>query len=176
FGEVVNINLPRHKQTGKPRGFCFLCYRDQASTTLAVDNFNGITLLGRKLKVDYVEEYKVPKYREDADEDVKRLCEEGCAPKPIQRTGVKRKETIRNVRKKHHKKRKERKDHKENLVKVRKSSYVAVSENGNRLLEANWREEEIWREIRRREKETGDSVKKLAGPIYDHHFVPNRYR
>lgn len=43
-------------------------------------------LLGRTLKVDYVEEYKVPKYREDADEDVKRLWEEGCAPKPIQWT------------------------------------------------------------------------------------------
>ncbi|RCN50584.1 hypothetical protein ANCCAN_03197, partial [Ancylostoma caninum] len=92
FGEVVNINLPRYKQTGKPRGFCFLCYRDQASTTLAVDNFNGITLLGRKLKVNYVDEYKVPKYREDADEDIKRLWEEGCAPKPIQRTQVERKE------------------------------------------------------------------------------------
>ncbi|KAL6741166.1 hypothetical protein Aduo_014445 [Ancylostoma duodenale] len=192
FGEVVNINLPRHKQTGNPRGFCFLCYRDQASTTLAVDNFNGIT-------VDYVEEYKEPKYRERADEDVKRLWEEGCAPKPIRWMGVERKETIRNVRKKHHKKRKERKDHKENLVKVRKSSCAALARTGKNdsygKIEAlrnkkealiynprpeygkgNWREVEIWREVRRREKERGDDMKKIPGTEYDQPFIPNRYR
>lgn len=27
---------------------------------------------------------KVPKYKEDADEETKRLWEEGCAPKPIE--------------------------------------------------------------------------------------------
>lgn len=42
YGEVVNINLVRDKKTGKSKGFCFLCYEDQRSTILAVDNFNGI--------------------------------------------------------------------------------------------------------------------------------------
>lgn len=42
YGEVVNINLVRDKKTGKSKGFCFLCYEDQRSTVLAVDNFNGI--------------------------------------------------------------------------------------------------------------------------------------
>lgn len=42
YGEVVNINLIRDKLTGKQKGFCFLCYEDQRSTILAVDNFNGI--------------------------------------------------------------------------------------------------------------------------------------
>lgn len=42
YGEVVNINLVRDKGTGKSRGFCFICYEDQRSTNLAVDNFNGI--------------------------------------------------------------------------------------------------------------------------------------
>jgi RNA-binding motif protein, X-linked 2 len=42
YGEVVNINLIRDKKTGKQKGFCFLCYEDQRSTVLAVDNFNGI--------------------------------------------------------------------------------------------------------------------------------------
>ncbi|KAK6050529.1 hypothetical protein COOONC_11967 [Cooperia oncophora] len=71
---------------GKSRGFCFLCYQDQRSTVLAVDNFNGITLLKRMIRVDHVEQYKVPKYKENADEETKRLWEEGCAPKPIQIT------------------------------------------------------------------------------------------
>ncbi|PAV56191.1 hypothetical protein WR25_09507 [Diploscapter pachys] len=85
YGEVMNINLIRDRKTGKSKGFCFLCYQDQRSTVLAVDNFNGITLKGRMLRVDHVAEYKVPKYREDADEETKRLWEEGCAPKPIRR-------------------------------------------------------------------------------------------
>ena len=42
YGEIVNINLVRDKKTGKTKGFCFLCYEDQRSTILAVDNFNGI--------------------------------------------------------------------------------------------------------------------------------------
>ncbi|KHJ77919.1 hypothetical protein OESDEN_22461, partial [Oesophagostomum dentatum] len=81
----MNINLLRHADTGKSRGFCFLCYQDQRSTILAVDNLNGITLLKRQIRVDHVEQYKVPKYRENADEETKRLWEEGCAPKPIRR-------------------------------------------------------------------------------------------
>ncbi|CAJ0946354.1 unnamed protein product, partial [Mesorhabditis belari] len=83
WGEVININMVRDRKTGKSKGFCFLCYQDQRSTVLAVDNMNGITLLKRILRVDHVDEYKVPKYREDADEETKRLWEEGCAPKPI---------------------------------------------------------------------------------------------
>ena len=42
YGEVVNINLVRDRKTGKSKGFCFLCYEDQRSTNVAVDNFNGI--------------------------------------------------------------------------------------------------------------------------------------
>lgn len=38
----MNINLVRDKKTGKSKGFCFICYEDQRSTILAVDNFNGI--------------------------------------------------------------------------------------------------------------------------------------
>lgn len=40
----MNINLIRDRKTGKSKGFCFLCYQDQRSTTLAVDNFNGINV------------------------------------------------------------------------------------------------------------------------------------
>lgn len=42
YGEIVNINLIRDKDSGKSKGFCFICYEDQRSTDLAVDNFNGI--------------------------------------------------------------------------------------------------------------------------------------
>lgn len=49
YGEVVNINLVRDKKTGKSKGFCFLCYEDQRSTILAVDNFNGIKVSGAQV-------------------------------------------------------------------------------------------------------------------------------
>ncbi|VDL90213.1 unnamed protein product [Schistocephalus solidus] len=60
YGEVANINLVRDRDTGKPKGFAFLCYENQKSTILATDNLNGIKLGGRIIRVDHVEKYKVP--------------------------------------------------------------------------------------------------------------------
>ncbi|KAK3919500.1 RNA-binding motif protein, X-linked 2 [Frankliniella fusca] len=79
YGEVVNINLVRDKGTGKSRGFCFICYEDQRSTNLAVDNFNGIKLLNRTIRVDHCEGYKAPK-DDKMDEETRQLHAEGCAP------------------------------------------------------------------------------------------------
>mmetsp|Transcript_85579 Transcript_85579/g.223314 ORF Transcript_85579/g.223314 Transcript_85579/m.223314 type:complete len:287 (+) Transcript_85579:94-954(+) len=66
FGEIVDVNLVRDKATGKSKGFGFICYEDQRSTVLAVDNMNGFSLLGRTLRVDHVDKYKAPK---DLDEE-----------------------------------------------------------------------------------------------------------
>ncbi|KAF0707260.1 RNA-binding motif protein, X-linked 2 [Aphis craccivora] len=57
YGEITYLNLVRDKDTGKQKGFCFVCYEDQRSTILAVDNFNGIRVLGRILRVDHVKNY-----------------------------------------------------------------------------------------------------------------------
>eukprot|EP00062_Callorhinchus_milii_P006725 gi/632947563/ref/XP_007889109.1/ PREDICTED: guanine nucleotide-binding protein G(i) subunit alpha-1 [Callorhinchus milii] len=81
YGEIVNINLVRDKKTGKSKGFCFICFEDQRSTILAVDNLNGIKIKGRTIRVDHVANYKPPKDREDIDDVTKKLREEGCAPK-----------------------------------------------------------------------------------------------
>ncbi|XP_060840837.1 uncharacterized protein LOC132921689 [Rhopalosiphum padi] len=64
YGEITNLNLVRDKDTGKQKGFCFVCYEDQRSTVLAVDNFNGTRVLGRILRVDHVKDYKPPKNSE----------------------------------------------------------------------------------------------------------------
>lgn len=74
FGEVVDCNLIREKETGKSRGFCFLAYEDQRSTNLAVDNFNGAVFKGRTLRVDHAANYKRPRRKkseknEDNSED-----------------------------------------------------------------------------------------------------------
>ncbi|KAL5217668.1 hypothetical protein ABZP36_018352 [Zizania latifolia] len=70
YGEVVDVNLVRDKGTGKSRGFAFLAYEDQRSTTLAVDNLNGAKVLGRIVRVDHVGKYKK---KEDEDEDEEEL-------------------------------------------------------------------------------------------------------
>lgn len=61
WGEIEDIHLVRDKETNKSKGFAFIKYEDYRSTILAVDNFNGITLLGRTLRCDHVENYKLPK-------------------------------------------------------------------------------------------------------------------
>jgi len=58
YGEVMNVNMPRDKETGKPKGFAFLMYEDQRSTVLAVDNLNGSSVLERTIRVDHVKNYK----------------------------------------------------------------------------------------------------------------------
>jgi RNA-binding motif protein, X-linked 2 len=69
WGEVEDINLIREKGTNKSKGFVFLKYEDQRSTILAVDNFNGIKLLGRVLRVDHVDQYKLPKEIREREEE-----------------------------------------------------------------------------------------------------------
>ncbi|OPJ82161.1 RNA-binding motif protein, X-linked 2 [Patagioenas fasciata monilis] len=81
YGEVVNINLVRDKKTGKSKGFCFLCYEDQRSTILAVDNFNGIKIKGRTIRVDHVANYRPPKDSDDLDDVTKALHAKGCGVK-----------------------------------------------------------------------------------------------
>lgn len=84
YGEIVNLNLIRDQKTGKSKGFGFVCYEDQRSTDLAVDNFNGTKILDRMIRVDHVLNYKPPKDNDDLDDMTKFLREEGCAPSIIE--------------------------------------------------------------------------------------------
>ncbi|KAJ9100748.1 hypothetical protein QFC19_005487 [Naganishia cerealis] len=66
--DYKDINMPRDKETGKPKGFAFIMYEDQRSTVLAVDNMNGGTVLGRTIRVDHVKDYKQPGKRTEEGE------------------------------------------------------------------------------------------------------------
>ena len=57
-----------------------MCYEDQRSTILAVDNLNTIKILGRIIRVDHVESYRTPKMHGDEDDVTQKLRMEGCAP------------------------------------------------------------------------------------------------
>ena len=67
YGEVVDVNLVRSKDTGKSKGFAFLCYEDQRSTVLAVDNLNGAKVAGRIVRVEHVQDYKKKKLEEEEE-------------------------------------------------------------------------------------------------------------
>ena len=64
YGEITDINLNRDKISGKSKGFAFICFEDQRSTNLAIDNFNGIFLIDRNIKVDHVKNYILPLYNQ----------------------------------------------------------------------------------------------------------------
>ncbi|TRM67823.1 hypothetical protein BD626DRAFT_424215 [Schizophyllum amplum] len=68
YGEVMDVNMPREKETGKPKGFAFLMYEDQRSTVLAVDNLNGAQVAERTLRVDHVRDYKQPRSKNEEGE------------------------------------------------------------------------------------------------------------
>lgn len=54
YGNPTHVNLIKNKETGKSRGFCYLKYEDHRSCVLAIDNFNGVKVYDRPLKVDHV--------------------------------------------------------------------------------------------------------------------------
>jgi RNA-binding motif protein, X-linked 2 len=59
YGEIVDLNLPKNVEDPKKnRGFAFIAYENQLSTVLAVDNFGGATVAGRRVSVEHVDNYK----------------------------------------------------------------------------------------------------------------------
>ena len=62
YGEMEDLHLVRDETTGKSKGFGFAKYEDARSCVLAVDNFCGVQLCGRSLRVDHVENYRLPKH------------------------------------------------------------------------------------------------------------------
>ncbi|XP_026321985.1 RNA-binding motif protein, X-linked 2 [Hyposmocoma kahamanoa] len=139
YGEIVNINLVRDKATGKSRGFAFICYEDQRSTILAVDNLNGIKILGRTMRVDHCEQYKAPNAdMTKVDELTAAVRNEGCAPSApvVTRTEVKTevkcevKQEKENKEKKRKKEKKEKKNKKKKKKKRDRSSSCSSSSHG----------------------------------------------
>ncbi|XP_028175738.1 RNA-binding motif protein, X-linked 2 [Ostrinia nubilalis] len=111
YGEIVNINLVRDKETGKSKGYAFICFEDQRSTILSVDNLNGIKILGRTIRVDHCEQYRAPNAdMSKIDEVTAAVRIQGCAPVPIKPEPVVKQEKEKGTkRKKKEKKSKKKK-------------------------------------------------------------------
>ena len=134
YGEIVHINLIRDQKSGKSKGFGFICYEDQRSTILAVDNLNGMKLCGRLVRVDHVHTYKLPKDLEKMDADRKKLFLEGCAPKAIEPVEVKEEseeELLDYQRESKKKKKKKEKKKKKSKKKKKKHKKASSSESSS---------------------------------------------
>ena len=69
YGEIDDMHLVRDSDSGKSKGFAFVKYEDARSCVLAVDNLTGSVVLGRTLRIDHVEKYRLPKHVQDKEEE-----------------------------------------------------------------------------------------------------------
>ena len=51
-GEVERVNIITDRDTGRPRGFCFVEMRDEVSGRNAIEALNGVEHGGRELTVN----------------------------------------------------------------------------------------------------------------------------
>lgn len=79
WGELEDLHLVRDEATGESRGFAFAKYEDARSCVLAVDNFCGVPLCGRSLRVDHVENYRLPKHLAEKEEQQQSAVQAGHA-------------------------------------------------------------------------------------------------
>ena len=54
YGTIISFELLRDEKTGHSKGTAIFSYKDPRSAVLAVDNLNGITIMGRPISVDHV--------------------------------------------------------------------------------------------------------------------------
>jgi RNA-binding motif X-linked protein 2 len=148
YGHITDVNLVRDKKTGKSKGFAFIAYENFQSATLAVDNFNGIKLGGRLIRVDHVADYKPPK--DEEEEARKRKLDAGEEdPGPVPKK-MKFDDHMRKLEKKEKKKMKKmkRREKKER----RKIELQLEAINTGVPFEKLWSEEKKKRKDKRKKK------------------------
>ncbi|MBT4510935.1 MAG: RNA-binding protein [Chloroflexi bacterium] len=65
-GQLGEVFLPVDRDTGRPRGFAFVEFIDEASVAGAIEKFDGYQLNGRSIRVSKAEE-KQPRQSRFAD-------------------------------------------------------------------------------------------------------------
>ena len=56
YGAVESVDLPTDRETGQPRGFCFVTMADSQSVNNAITGLNGVMVDGRSWKVNEAQE------------------------------------------------------------------------------------------------------------------------
>ncbi|XP_068930164.1 RNA-binding motif protein, X-linked 2 [Petaurus breviceps papuanus] len=167
YGEIVNINLVRDKKTGKSKGFCFLCYEDQRSTILAVDNFNGIKIRGRTIRVDHVANYRPPKDSRNLDDITRTLREKGCGLKtpPPSSSESSEEETLAKKQRKDKKEKRKKKD-RDGRMSMEKQEMPASSSTASRYKTKKGKEDISFEKSATVSLEKGSSPERREGQKY----------
>ena len=55
-GQVVDVHIPKDRDTGQPRGFAFVEFADSDQVAAAISEFDGKELGGRALRVNEAQE------------------------------------------------------------------------------------------------------------------------
>lgn len=55
FGDVVSTNIPKDRDTGRPRGFAFVEMKSQAEAEAAIHGLNNREVQGREIFVSFSE-------------------------------------------------------------------------------------------------------------------------
>lgn len=53
FGEIIGVNIREDRATGKPRGFAFITFSDEAAAAESIHSLNGRDYCGRTLSVNF---------------------------------------------------------------------------------------------------------------------------
>ena len=160
YGVIEGIKLHREPDTGKSKGFCFLRYRDPRSCALAVDNFNGIELLKRKIRVNHVKDYK-------NDEEMDVVAEK-----------LKETEEEEDERKRHDKRKKERREE-ARTVDLMRAAMSQNSEDKQKAIDKERRRTERRQERSERRDDDRDErsrSKRSKDREYDSEYLDTRYR
>lgn len=154
YGEIVHIDLIRDKSTGQSKGFAFICYEDQRSTNVAVDNFNGIQLIGRTLRVDHVRKYRKPKKKKKGSGEE----EEESDSEEEQRKRRRLEKELKELKKERETEEKEKAKEAEREAAI----IIKQEENERDQIQRNI---ELEREANR-EKKMADQQRKLSGLVW----------
>lgn len=60
IGEVVDVHIPKDRETGRPRGFAFVRFAAEEHAAQAVEKLNGREVGGRALRLDIAEDRPRP--------------------------------------------------------------------------------------------------------------------
>ncbi|MEM8640469.1 MAG: RNA-binding protein [Cyanobacteria bacterium P01_G01_bin.54] len=52
YGAVRRVSLPTDRQTGRPRGFAFVEFREEGDEEKAIEELDGAEWMGRSIKVN----------------------------------------------------------------------------------------------------------------------------
>jgi len=60
IGEVVDVHIPKDRESGRPRGFAFIRFAAEEHAAEAVEKFHGREVGGRELRLDIAEDRPRP--------------------------------------------------------------------------------------------------------------------